>query len=147
VTADYQPVYLPGDAVTATASAQVTHGDLVEVSGSGTVAPVPVTPGAVPSLKVVGLASLDTAVNARVTYYARATVHESVALGTVTAGDQVGSAIAGDVPGGVRTIAPPALGGSPAGADINTELSHARAVLGVALTTATYPAKCRWMSY
>ena len=143
---DYQPVYLPGDAVTATASAQLTAGNLLEVTGNATVGPA-TTSGADPSVKVVGVAAADTLANARVTFYARATVHESTALGTVTAGDQVGAGTNGDSPGGVRTITPPALSGTLTAAGVNQEISHARSVLGVALTTATYPAKVRWMSW
>ena len=142
---DYTPVYLPGDAMTETASAPVLGGQLLEVTGSGLVGPV--TPAALPSAKVVGVAAGDALINARVTFYARATVHESPAFGTVTAGDQVGAGVTGDTAAGVRTIPAPALSGSPAGADINTELARARAVLGVALTTAASPASCRWMSY
>ena len=99
------------------------------------------------SVKVVGVAANDTVLNARVTYYAKATVHETTALGTVTAGDQVGSGVTGDATAGVRTIAAPALSGTPTAAQINAELAHARAAIGVALTTATGPAKVRWMSY
>ncbi len=131
--------------VTATASAAITGGQLLEVTGSGTVAPVTVGPD--PSVKVVGVAANDTVLNARVTYYAKATVHETTALGTVTAGDQVGSGVTGDVTAGVRTILAPALSGTPTAAQINAELAHARAAIGVALTTATGPAKVRWMSY
>jgi hypothetical protein len=131
--------------MTETASAPVTGGQLLEVSGSGFVAPV--TPGTVPSAKVVGVAAGDAVLNARVTFYARATVHESPVFGVVTAGDQVASGISGDTAAGVRAVPAPALSGTPAGTDINAELARARAVLGVALTTAAYPASCRWMSY
>lgn len=142
---DYQPVYLPGAAMTLTASAAISEGDTVEVSGAGTVAPV--TVAADPSVKVVGLAAADTVSGDPVTVFGRGTVHESVALDTVTAGDQVGSGITGDTDAGVRTIAAPALSGTPTAAQINSAIAQARAVLGVALTTATYPAKVRWMSY
>jgi hypothetical protein len=142
---DYQPVYLPGDAMTETASAAVTGRQLLEVTGNGTVGPV--TPAGLPSAKVVGIAAGDAVINARVTFYARATVHESPAFGTITAGDQVGAGITGDTADGVRTVPAPALSGTPSGADINAELARARAILGVALTTAAAPALCRWMSY
>ncbi len=145
MTTEYQPVYLPGKAISATTSAAVTHGDLLEVTGNNTVAPV--TVAADPSMKVVGVASVDAVLGARVTYYAKATVHETTALGTVTAGDQVGSGVTGDATAGVRTVPAPALGATPTGAQINAELARARAVIGVALTTATGPAKVRWMSY
>lgn len=141
---DYQPVYLPGIAISLTASAAVTAGDLVEVTGSGTCAPV--TVGSEPAGKAIGLAASDAASGDRVTVYGRGTVHESVALGTVNAGDQVGSGVTGDTDAGVRTVAAAALTGTPTAAEINAELSKARAVLGVALTTATFPANVRWMS-
>jgi hypothetical protein len=131
--ADYTPVYLPGKAMTLTASAAITGGQLVEVSGSGTVAPT--TASATPSAKVVGVAAFDAASGARVTVYARGTVHESTANAAITAGDQVAS---GAVAGTVKALAVAA--GATTG-DIN----NGRSVIGVALTTAADLAKVRWM--
>lgn len=128
--ADYTPVYTPGQAITLTASATITGGQLVEVTGSGTVGPAGATSG-----KSVGVAAQDASNGARVTVYAGFTVHEVIASGTVTAGDQVVPAAAGQV----SSLA--AASGAVA-ADIN----NARAVVGVALTTATNGNKVRYIS-
>lgn len=142
--ADYTPVYVPGKVITATCSAAVTGGQPLVVSGSGTVAPA----ASLASPSVVGVAASDTPINGRVTVYARGIVHESVATGTITAGDQVGSS---GTAGNVATIPVSAvdLGAAYVQATVNTAvnagLAAARAVLGIALTTAVNPAKVRWM--
>lgn len=133
---DYTPVFAPGRSVTLTASAAVTGGQPLEVSGSGTVAPV--TLGATPSMKIIGVAEDDTPANGRVTVWCRGFVHESVPVGTVTAGDQLTSPVTGDT-GQVKTL--PAVSGAPGLADVNA----ARAIFGIALTTATNPTKVRWV--
>lgn len=131
--ADYIPVYLPGTAVSMTASATIIGGQLVEVSGNGTVAPS--TASATPSAKVVGVAGFDAASGQRVTVYARGTVHETTANGAITAGDQMAS---GAVAGTVKSLA-------AAAAAVAADINNARAVIGVALTTAADLAKVRWM--
>lgn len=89
--ADYVPLFLPGQAVTGyTASATITGGRGVYVSGDGTVANV-ATAANIP----VGVASQDFASGDKVGYFGRGTVHRLVASGTVTAGDIVESAAAG----------------------------------------------------
>jgi hypothetical protein len=128
--ADYLPVYREGDAITLSASATITGGTVVEVSGSGTVGPA----GA-GSLKVVGVAAFDAASGARVTVYGRGMVHEVVNSGGVTAGDQLITAAAGKV----ATLA--AASGNAA-ADINA----ARQVIGIALTTAADTLKVRYLA-
>lgn len=127
--AQYSPVYLPGASITLTASATVTGGQLLEVSGNGTVGPA----GAA-SAKVVGVAGNDGGSGDRITVHPRATIHEAVASGSITAGDQLGAAAAGQV----STVA--AAAGATAG-DINT----ARSVIGVALTTVTTGNKVRYI--
>ena len=87
--AEYLPVYKPGQAITLKASAAVTGGQLVEITGNGTVGPA----GAA-STKVVGVAAFDAAVNALVTVYSGG-VQGPVASGAVTAGDVVQAAAAG----------------------------------------------------
>lgn len=62
--AEYLPVYKPGQAVTLKASATITGGQVVAVSGSGTVAPA----GA-DSTAWVGVASNDAVTNDNVTIY------------------------------------------------------------------------------
>ena len=128
---DYLPVQEPGKAITLTTSAAVTGGQLVAISGSGTIAPA-----AAGSTKVVGVAAQDTASGAQVTVYARGTVHESTTSGAVTAGDELVSAAGGKV----STLA--AAAGATA-ADIN----NARAVLGFALYTAADAALVQWMEH
>ena len=90
--ADYVPLYLPGDAVNSTASATVTGGQAVYVSGSGTVAPS----GSAANIPV-GIAAFDASNGAGVGFFARGTVHRLTASGTVTAGDVVEAAAAGAV--------------------------------------------------
>jgi hypothetical protein len=90
--ADYVPLYLPGQAVNSTASASITGGQPVYVSGSGTVANS-ATAANIP----VGVAAFDAASGAGVGYFARGTVHRLTASGTVTAGDVVEAAAAGAV--------------------------------------------------
>ena len=129
---DYVPVFIPSRVVTLTASGLISPGDLLIVSGSGTVSKC----AAEAAQTVVGVAGNDATVNTLVTLYARGYVHESVAEGTVTAGDQVvSSAAAGRQ---VKTLAAAA---TATAADIN----QARAVIGVALITAADGAKVRWM--
>lgn len=138
---DYIPVFVPGRTITLTASGAIVSGDLVVVSGSGTVAKCAVA--SAPNW--IGVAGKDAAINAGVVVYGRGTVHESVADGTVTAGDQVvTSATTGRQ---VKTLLVSALAASPTGAQVSADINAARAVLGVALTTATDGLKVRWMEF
>lgn len=118
--ADYAPIFNGLPPYTSTASTAITGGQLCEVSGTGTVGPA----GA-GSAKVVGVAAFDAATNASVTLF-RGGIQELTASGTVTAGDQVVAAAAGQV-------ATKAAAGTATLGDIN----DARAILGVAMTTAT----------
>jgi hypothetical protein len=124
----------------------VLGGQPLVVSGNGTVAAAAV----LASPSVIGVAAEDTPINGRVTVYARGIVHETVATGTVTAGDQVGSS---GTAGQVATVPVSAVdvGGAFVQATVNTAinagLNAERGVLGVALTTATNPAKVRWMEF
>ena len=111
--AEYLPVFKPGQAFTLQASATITAGQLVEVSGSGTVGPA----GAA-STKVVGVAAFDAASGDKVTVYAGGIQH-GVAAGAITAGAVVQAGAAGTVASG--TTAP----------------------IGVALTTAADTADVR----
>lgn len=116
---DYSPIFNGQPPYTSTASAAITGGQLCEVSGSGTVGPA----GAA-SAKVVGVALFDAATNALVTL-ARDGIQSLTASGAITAGDQLVAAAAGKV--STQAAAAGALA-----ADIN----NARAIVGVALTTA-----------
>lgn len=91
--ADYLPKFKPGQAVTFTASADVTGGRLVAVTGNRTVGPA----GA-DSAAVVGVASRDAKTGERVTVFTRAGgVHPLTASGAVVAGVKVSSATAGKI--------------------------------------------------
>lgn len=112
--ADYKPLFLPGKAYTSQASAAITGGALVYVSGSGTVAN---TSGA--STLPIGVAARDAAASGdKVGVYARGTIHRLTASGTVTAGNTVEAAAAGAVAA-------------------HTGGTNDQRVFGVALTTAT----------
>lgn len=90
--ADYSPLYLPGHAITGTASATITGGQLLAVTGDGQVGPA--TDGAT---AVVGVAAFDAGPGAQITYYARGAVHETTTAGAVTAGDLVSAGADGTV--------------------------------------------------
>jgi Uncharacterized conserved protein (DUF2190) len=105
---NYNPIFNGLPPYTAVPSTAVVGGNVLEVSGSGTVGPA-----AAGSVKVVGVAAFDAATNVEVTVF-RGGVQELVASGTVTQGEQVEAGAAGTV----RTLA------------------SGRAI-GVALTTAT----------
>jgi hypothetical protein len=111
--ADYVPLFLPGQAIPRTASATITGGQPVYVSGSGTVA----NSGAAANIPI-GVAAFDAANGDRVTVFSRGTVHRLTASGTVTAGDLVEAAASG------------------AGATHTVGTTDGR-VFGIALTTAT----------
>lgn len=90
--ADYTPLFWPGEAPVYTASATITGGQLVEVTGSGTVGPA----GA-GSLKVLGVAAQDYASGDRVTIFAGGVQKIVAAAAGVTAGDIAAAGAAGTV--------------------------------------------------
>lgn len=115
--AEYLPIHLPGDLVTLKASATITAGQVVGVTGSGTVGPA----GA-DSAVMVGVATQDAVANDNITISCGGT--QSVkAAGAITAGDAIECAAAGAV----------------ATASGGTVLT----VIGVALTTAADAAQVR----
>jgi hypothetical protein len=126
----YLPPYHPANAVSLTCSAAVTGGQLLAVSGNGTVAPA-----AAAADDAIGVAAFDAGTNERVTVYPFGVVHETAADGAITAGDQVTAGATGKV----KSLA---VAAGATTADIN----NARAVVGVALTTAADTAKCRWIN-
>lgn len=89
--AEYLPLYKPGREITRAASATITGGQLVIVSGSGTVAP-----GSAATHLWVGVAGQDAASGDNVTVYSGG-VQRIVATGTVTAGQLVEAATGGTV--------------------------------------------------
>lgn len=83
--ADYQPVYSPATAYTSTTSATVTGGQVLKVSGDGTVAPSTAIAD-----QIAGIAAHDAANGAKVTIHAlQGVIHELVASAAVTAGTVV----------------------------------------------------------
>jgi hypothetical protein len=91
--ADYLPKFKPGQAVTFTASAAVTGGRLVEVTGNRAVGPATAD-----AADVVGVAGFDGISGDPVTVYTRAGgVHGLVASGAIAAGAKVISAAAGKI--------------------------------------------------
>lgn len=120
------PVYKPGSTIPSTASVAVTGGQLVGVSGSGTVAPT-----AAAQASWVGVAAFDVAAGDRVTIHAGG-VQRLIASGAVTAGDVlIAAAVAGRVAKVAATTAT-AVATAATEADIN----NTRAIVGTALTTA-----------
>jgi hypothetical protein len=115
--AEYLPVYRPGQVLTLKASATITGGQLVAVSGSGTVGPA----GAA-ATGWVGVAAFDAATNDNLTIHSGG-VQSVTASGAITAGSPVIAGAAGTV---VASATP------PAGQQV-----------GVALTTAADTAKVR----
>jgi hypothetical protein len=118
--AEYLPVKSPGQALTPSASATITGGQLVAVSGVSTVAAAGAN-----AVNWLGVAAYDAVSGDVVTVYCDG-VHELVTTGTVTAGDLVVAAAAG-------TVSTLAAVSTPTAADV----TNTRAIVGVALTTAT----------
>lgn len=142
--ADYAPAYLAGNTVPMTASGTITGGDPLEVSGAGTVAKcvTATTP------KYVGVAAHDAQAGQRITVIAARVIHDGIAEGTITAGDQLtASTVAGKT---VKSLAASAqdVTGTPTQSTINTAINNAvnqaRSVIGVALTSAADGASVRW---
>lgn len=110
---DYLPKFKPGQAVTFTASANVTGGRLVEVTGNRTVGPA----GA-DAADVVGVAAFDALSGDTVTVYTRAGgVHALTASGAIAAGAKVSSAAAGKIQTQGATTNPVGLALEAAAAD------------------------------
>lgn len=86
---DYLPKFKPGQSVTYKASAAITGGQLVEVTGNRTVGPA-----AADSAKVVGVAGFDAAIGDDVTVFWGG-VQRLTALGAIAAGATVTAAAAG----------------------------------------------------
>lgn len=115
--AEYLPVFKPGQSVTYKASATIVGGQVVAITGVGTVGPAGAT-----SAAWIGVASNDAATNDNVTVYVGG-VQSVTASGTVTAGDAVATGAAGTV----------ATAATPTSAQF----------VGIATTTATTGNKVR----
>jgi hypothetical protein len=121
---DYVPVSEEG-AYSYVASAAITGGQLLELTGDNAVQPAGLT-----SAKVVGVAAFDAASGSRVTTYSIDKLHETtVANATLTAGNPVKSGLAG-------TIQLYVVGTDP----INS-------FLGVCVQGATVGNLARWRGY
>jgi predicted RecA/RadA family phage recombinase len=111
--AEYLPLHQPGKAFTRTASAAITAGQLVSVSGSGTVAP-----SSAADVAWIGVAAFDAASGAQVTVFAGGVQRLVAGTGGVTAGQLVHAGASGTVV-------------------THTNGTTDYLVVGVALTTAT----------
>jgi predicted RecA/RadA family phage recombinase len=89
--ADYVPAKTPGQEFTMTASAAITGGQLVRVSGSNTVAPTSAA-----SADWLGVAAADVASGALVTVFTGG-VQRLTASGSISAGANVEGAASGQV--------------------------------------------------
>lgn len=114
----YEPKFLYSDAVTGTASATITGGQVLAVTGNGTVGPAGASGAA-----VVGVAAYDAASSDIVTYFPRGKVHISTASGAITAGARVDAGASGTV----------------------ASAANALTNIGIALTTAIDTGPCEWM--
>ncbi len=114
----YEPKFLYTDVVTGTASATITGGQVLVVSGNGTVGPAGADSNA-----VIGVAAHDAVNGGRLSYFPRGKVHVTTAAGGITAAARVNSAAAGTVASATAAVAN----------------------IGVALTTAADTALVEWM--
>lgn len=123
---EYLPVFKPGQAITLKASAAIAGGQIVAVTGVGTVGPAGAN-----AVNWIGVASNDAEINDNVTIYADG-VQSVTTSGTVTAGDVVVCA----ADGAVSTLAAVT---TPTAADV----TNTRGIVGVAISTATTGLKVR----
>ncbi len=92
---EYEPLHKPGDEITVSASAAITGGQTVVVTGNWQVGP---SAGA--SAAVVGTAAFDAASGAELKIFGRGQVHYVAASGAIAAGARVDSAASGAVASG-----------------------------------------------
>lgn len=125
--ADYTPVFGNGvNPYTVTASATIVGGQIVLITGSGTVGP-----GTALAVTFVGVAAHDAASGAVLTVWPTSgVVHESTNgnAGTITAGNPI-------VPGATGNVDTATVGVAAA----------AGYLMGTAVTTAATGAKVRWI--
>jgi len=127
----------------------ITGGDLVDISGPNTV----VRSSALASRAFIGVANHDASSGGKVTVTLGCPIHESIADGVVTAGDQLTTTNTAQRQ--VKSLAAAALNvdvtGTPSEASIeafnpavNTAVNQARAVIGVAVTSGADNTLVRW---
>jgi hypothetical protein len=147
--ADYTPIALPGQTFTFNAGGAITGGDLVDVSGSNTV----VKSATLASRAFIGVAKHDVASGGKVTIVLAHPLHESVADGTVAAGDQLTTTNTANRQ--VKTLGAAALNvdvtASPTEASIeafnaaiNTAVNQARSIIGIAVSGGADNTLVRW---
>jgi hypothetical protein len=117
----YEPKFLYGDETTGTASATIVGGQVLVVSGNGTLGPAGAT-----AANVVGVAAMDAASGDRFSFFPRGKIHITTAAGAITAGARVDSgSVAGTVSTGTASLTN----------------------IGVALTTAIDTGPVEWMEF
>lgn len=131
---DYTPVTDKRLSYTMLTSGAVVGGNLLVVSGSGTVAKA----GTAASIAFVGVAAHDAPSGGRVMVWTRGQVHESLADGAIAAGAEVTTSGTAN-----RDVAGLAAAGA---AYVQAEANASRAVIGIALTTGVDNTKFRWMA-
>jgi hypothetical protein len=156
--ADYTPVALPGHTYTFTASTLMSGSDLVEVTGANSVGKI----SSASDRAFIGVAAHDAVIGGKVTVVLAAPIHESIADGTVAAGDQLAttstanrqvktyaataSAVTLTLPGTydntVQTLVATAINTA-----VNAATNAARAVIGVAITGAADNQSVRWVQW
>lgn len=155
--ADYTPVALPGHTYTFSASTIMSGGDLVEVTGVNAVGRI----SAASDRAYIGVAAHDAVIGVKVTVVLSAPIHESIADGTIAAGDQLTTTSTANrqvktyaatasnasltLPASYdNTTVPTAIVGS-INAAVNSAVNAARAVIGVAITGAADNGLVRWV--
>lgn len=118
--AEYLPLFDAGPEIPSTASATINGGQLAAVTGNGTVGPAGAN-----AVNWVGVNAFDVASGDRCVLHTGG-VQRLVASGTVTAGDVVVAAAAGQVVT-LAAVTTPTAG----------DVSGTRAIVGIAMTTAT----------
>jgi len=116
----YEPKFLYGDVATGTASATITGGQVLIVSGNGTLGPAGASGAA-----VIGVAAFDAVSGDRFPFFPRGKIHISTASGAITAAARVDAGAAGTV----------------------ASASSALTNIGVALTTAIDTGPVEWMEF
>ena len=142
--ADYTPWIVPGFTWTSQAAGAITGGDPLEVAGTGTVRKCSATPPGA----YVGVAAKDAILGADVTVISVRPVHEGLADGAISAGDQLtASTAAGRQVKSLAAVSTTFAGtysAADAQAQVDAAVTAARAVVGVALTTAADGGAVRW---
>ena len=90
--ADHLPKFAGGPSVTLTASAAITGGQVVEVTGDRTVGP-----GTAASVKAIGTAAHDAASGSKVVVHLPGPVDTAVSAAAILAGAKVEAAAAGKI--------------------------------------------------